>query len=315
MKTLLVANTGGHLKELAHLRPRLPFDGAEDVWVTFDHPQSRSLLEGQRVVFVEESHSRDLGAAARNLAPAVRLLRKERFDVAVSTGAALAASFLPIARVRGIPCHYIESATRIDGPSMTGRIMQSTPGVKLYTQHKNWAGARWEYAGSVFDEFAAVPKTNGTLRKMVVTLGSSKFSFRRLVEQIHSIAPPDVEIVWQTGQTDVSDLPISAVKHMPAKDLEQHMASADLVVAHSGIGSALTTLDMGRRPLLVPREPAHGEHIDGHQAQVAAELVDKGLATSRWVEHLTTDDLLEAARWRVTSDAAHAPPIKLTTRS
>ena len=312
MKALLVANTGGHLKELVHLRPRLPFAEGEDVWVTFDHPQSRSLLAGRRVVFVTESPSRDLGAAARNLAPAIQLLRQERFDVAVSTGAALAASFLPLARLRGVPCHYIESATRIDGPSMTGRIMSFTPGVRLYTQHESWAGERWRHAGSVFDGFTATPDNNRVLRKVVVTLGSSGFSFRRLVERLHTIIPADAEVLWQTGQTDVSGLPVTAVKQMPAHEIEGHMASADLVVAHSGIGSALTTLEMGRRPLLVPREQAHGEHIDDHQAQIAAELVEKGLATSRRVEELTTDDLLQAARWRVTSDA-DASPIELTS--
>lgn len=73
------------------------------------------------------------------------------------------------------------------------------------------------------------------------------------------------------------------------------MRRADVVVAHAGTGSALAALDAGRCPVLIPRERAHGEHIDDHQRQIAAELELRGLAIHRSVESLTYADLEQAA--------------------
>ena len=39
-------------------------------------------------------------------------------------------------------------------------------------------------------------------------------------------------------------------------------AAADVVISHAGVGSALTALRCGKRPILVPREAARGEHVD-----------------------------------------------------
>jgi UDP-N-acetylglucosamine transferase subunit ALG13 len=216
----------------------------------------------------------------------------------VSTGAAIALSFLPLARTRGIPCHYIESATRSAGPSTTGRLLQHVPGMSLYAQHSCWAGGRWDYAGSVFDGFAARPKRfpAKAIHRAVVTLGAHRgYGFRRLVERLVKLMPPEAEVLWQTGATDVSGLPIHATPFLPADELSTAMAEADLVIGHAGIGSALCALEAGKCPVLVPREASRGEHIDDHQAEIAAELSGSAIAITRRVDDLQVSDLLEAA--------------------
>ena len=110
MTALLVANDGGHIMQLHTLRPRL--DLQDVVWVTPRTPQTESLLAGEVVHWVEPSPPRDLRAVLRNAARCRALF--ERYDVSlvVSTGAALALSVLPLARMRNIETVYIESATR-----------------------------------------------------------------------------------------------------------------------------------------------------------------------------------------------------------
>ena len=44
MSTLLVCSVGGHLAELHRLLERMRGLGEERLWVTFDTPQSRSVL-------------------------------------------------------------------------------------------------------------------------------------------------------------------------------------------------------------------------------------------------------------------------------
>lgn len=308
--TLLVASTGGHLKQLERLSHRLEGAPAPHVWVTFDTVQSRSLLAGREVVFARHTHSRDAVGAAANLRLAQRLLRTHDVDAVVSTGAAIATSFMLPARVRGIPCHYIESAARSDGPSLTGRMLRALPGVRLYTQYRAWERGPWRYRGSVFDGFEPVaPAAAGArpIRRVVVTLGTIRYPFERLARRLAEILPADAEVLWQTGSTDVGGMGLTATADLPSAELEAAMAEADLVVAHAGVGSALSALEAGRQPLLVPRRAEHGEHVDDHQEQIAAELERRGLALAREVGELTREDLTAAAGRAVKPASAPAP--------
>jgi UDP-N-acetylglucosamine--N-acetylmuramyl-(pentapeptide) pyrophosphoryl-undecaprenol N-acetylglucosamine transferase len=309
MRALFVANGGGHLKELIHLSQRLPFPIDESLWVTFDSPQSRSLLRGQEVRYVRYSSPRDGWATLVNFMAAIRILRRDRFDVAVSTGATVAVSFLPLARLLGTPSHYVESATRSDGPSLTGRLLRWAPGVQLYTQHASWAGGRWRFAGSVFDQFESTTEPDrAAIERVVVTVGASEtYSFERLIRALLPLVPPGADILWQTGCADVEGLGIDARRQVPALELEAAMRDADLVISHAGVGSALSALESGRRPVLVPRERSFGEHVDDHQFQIAEDLGVRNLAVARRVDELRVEDLEEAAASRVRGVGRAAP--------
>ncbi len=233
-----------------------------------------------------------------NVRPAVRLLRGSRPDMVLSTGSGIALSFLPVAAALGIPAHYVESATRLTGPSMTGRALVLVPGVKTYTQDRRWSDARWVYRGSVFDGFEPGPargEAASPVRRIVVILGSNPYGFRRLLERLIAILPHGVEALWQTGVTDTDRLPIDAHRAWPARELHEAMAQADVVVAHAGIGAALSALEVGRIPVLVPRRQDLGEQIDDHQALVAHELAERGLAVTADADALEMPMLERAA--------------------
>jgi UDP-N-acetylglucosamine--N-acetylmuramyl-(pentapeptide) pyrophosphoryl-undecaprenol N-acetylglucosamine transferase len=292
----MVVSTGGHLKQLHRLRTRLEGLDRDALWVTFDSPQSRSLLDGEQVIFARYTGSRDPANVARNALLAERVLRSRSFTAVVSTGSAVALSFLPLARARGIPSHFIESAARSAGPSLTGRLIGRVPGIKLYSQYPGWAKGRWRYAGSVFDAFGPASRAaSRPMRRVVVTLGTMEHGFRRLVEALAPLLPPEAEVLWQTGATDVSGLGVRAVPSLPAHELEEAMREADVVVAHAGTGAALSAFEAGRAPLLVPRRAALGEHTDDHQLEVAAELGRRGLAMWREADELRPDDLERVA--------------------
>ena len=72
------------------------------------------------------------------------------------------------------------------------------------------------------------------------------------------------------------------------------------MIGHAGTGTALAALSAGKVPVLAPRSIAHGEHIDAHQDDLAAFLAERGLAVVRQPDAITSDDLREASRWRVT---------------
>jgi UDP-N-acetylglucosamine--N-acetylmuramyl-(pentapeptide) pyrophosphoryl-undecaprenol N-acetylglucosamine transferase len=312
---LLVASTGGHLAQLAQLRPRFgPLEGRRIVWVTFDTPQSRALLRDEEVIFVPYTGQRDVYNVVANAIRARGILRDVEPEIAISTGAAIALSFLPLAAARGVECHYIESSARSDGPSLSGRLLSRNRRIRLYAQHRVSAREPWFYGGSVFDTWhPEAPEAPEAIERIVVTLGTINYPFRRLLERLIAIVPPGVEVLWQTGATDVTGLPIDARPTVPNAELDAAIAKADVVVGHSGIGSAIATLEAGRCPVLVPREQRYGEHIDDHQQQIARELSARGLAVSSSVAELSWDHLVQAAALRARSGAA--PLFELRRRS
>ncbi len=308
MTTLLVASTGGHLAELYDLYPRLGL--REDcVWATFDSPQSRSLLDGHEVIHVPPATTRDAVGAVRDLLAARRVLRGGRFTQVVSTGASVAMSFFVPASRRGLDCHYIESATRTEGPSLTGRLVARVPCTRLYTQYPGWADARWSYGGTVFDGYRTtrLPRPRPVSR-IVVALGThGRFGFPRLLARLVEVLPPAAEVLWQVGSTRIPRMPADARAQVPYAEMQQAMREADVVVTHAGVGSALAAMRAGRRAVYVPRRRRYDEHVDDHQVELARQLDRRGLVLAREADAVTAEDLVEAASWAVAATGALAP--------
>jgi UDP-N-acetylglucosamine--N-acetylmuramyl-(pentapeptide) pyrophosphoryl-undecaprenol N-acetylglucosamine transferase len=309
LTALLVASTGGHLKELHHLRWRLSDVDGPYRWVTFDTPQSRSLLAGEEVEFVRFVGDRDAVNAVRSLGEARRLAQDPEVDAVISTGASVAIPYIAMARARRLRCCYVESAARIDGPSLSGRLLSGVPGVTLVTQCRGWAGGRWRYGGSVFDSFEPVdpaPTGAARLEKVVVALGTTAEGFPRIVRRLKAILPPEADVLWQTGNTDISELGVPGHHMLPERDLTEAMREADAVVCHAGVGNALAALEVGKCPVIVPRRLSFEELVDDHQVQIARELRERGLAISVEADEVTREDLLAASRRGVAASARTA---------
>lgn len=294
VQSLFVASAGGHLEELRLISEHLPGGPREITWVTWETPQSRALLDGERRIFIEPTPSHSPAGTTKSMLAARAIVDPARFDEVVSTGALPAVPFMAVARARRIPCYYYESAARVAGPSLTGRLVELLPGVHRYCQYPDWAvrrpgsgignaltgglGPRWEYAGSVFDGYEPGPVARRHLRRAVVMLGSSSFGFRRLVVAALQALPSSCEVTWQTGSTDVSGLPIDATPMMDPSELAVAVETADVVISHAGVGSALLAFRYGHCPILVARRSAFHEHTDDHQLALARDLGERGLA-------------------------------------
>ena len=270
--------------------------------------QADHLVMGEDLHPIRDTRPRDLLAVAANAPGVYRVLRRLRPAAVVSTGAAAAVPALGIASALGVECHYVESAARTEGPSLTGRLLEPIPGLRCYSQWPGWPKRSWPVPGGVFDGFTPEARGPGrTIARVVVTLGTQpRYGFRRAVERLHGLLPSDAEVLWQVGSTDVAGLPIAGHRIIPPAQLRRALASADLVVAHAGVGSALGALAEGKCPVLLPRERDHGEHVDDHQAQVARAIDRLGLAVGRHVEELTIEDLHRAASTAVLRTPAAA---------
>lgn len=121
MKVCLVGSSGGHLTHLYMLKPF--WKSKERFWVTFDKEDARSLLEGERMYSCYYPTNRSLKALVINTRLAFRVLKKERPDLIISSGAAVAVPFFYIGKLYGAKTIYIEVFDRIDHSTMTGKMV------------------------------------------------------------------------------------------------------------------------------------------------------------------------------------------------
>lgn len=120
-RLLFVASTGGHLAQLAVLRPW--WEQFERRWVTFNNRHAIDELAGEHVTWAYWPTTRNAPNAVRNLWLARRVLTTYRPDVVISTGAGVAVPFFLLARLKGIRTMYIEVVDRISSRTLTGRLV------------------------------------------------------------------------------------------------------------------------------------------------------------------------------------------------
>jgi len=118
---LLVASNGGHLLQLSQMKDEL--DPEQRHWVTFDKPDARGLLEGERVTYAHHPTNRNVPNLVRNFLLAVRLIARVRPRAIVTTGAGVAVPFCYVGRVFGSHVVFIESFSRVTEPSLTARLV------------------------------------------------------------------------------------------------------------------------------------------------------------------------------------------------
>jgi len=122
-----------------------------------------------------------------------------------------------------------------------------------------------------------------------VTVGTDHHAFDRLVEWVddyverRTATGQTVRAVCQVGtshQARVAD----SMDYVKAERMAELFSSAAVVVSHGGPATIMEARQAGRRPIVVPRDPERGEHVDGHQQRFAAFLAERDqidLATTR----------------------------------
>lgn len=121
MKVCLVGSSGGHLTHLYMLKPF--WQDKERFWVTFDKADAQSILAGEQMIPCFYPTNRNLKNLIRNTRLAWKVLRKEKPDVIISSGAAVAVPFFYLGKLFGAKTVYIEVFDRIDGPTLTGKLV------------------------------------------------------------------------------------------------------------------------------------------------------------------------------------------------
>lgn len=121
IKVCLVGSSGGHLTHLYMLKPF--WEKTERFWVTFDKEDAKSLLENERMISCYYPTNRSLKGLIINSVLAWKTLRKEKPDLIISSGAAVAVPFFYIGKLFGAKCIYIEVFDRINHSTLSGKMV------------------------------------------------------------------------------------------------------------------------------------------------------------------------------------------------
>ena len=121
MKIALVGSSGGHLTHLYLLKKF--WENEDRFWVTFDKTDAKSILKEERFYPCYYPTNRNVKNTIKNTILAFKILRKEKPDLIISSGAAVAVPFFWLGKLFGAKTVYIEIFDRIDKTTLTGKLV------------------------------------------------------------------------------------------------------------------------------------------------------------------------------------------------
>lgn len=121
---------------------------------------------------------------------------------------------------------------------------------------------------------------------MIFATVGTQLPFDRLIRGLDNWAASngDIEVYAQIGRGDYEPIHIEWTRNMDPQEFRRRMVHCDTVVAHAGMGSIISAIELGRRVIVMPRRAALGEHRNDHQ-----------LATAERLEHLNGLEIVHQA--------------------
>lgn len=111
-----------------------------------------------------------------------------------------------------------------------------------------------------------------------VTVGTNEARFDRLLKALEGL-PPGADLFVQHGPSPVRPAGATCTDYLSFDEMAEKMEEAQTVVTHAGVGSVLTALLNGTRPIVVPRLQRFGEAVDDHQLEFGRRASEAGFVT------------------------------------
>lgn len=149
---------------------------------------------------------------------------------------------------------------------------------------------------------------------VVVMLGTDHHPFTRLIDWTdeEARARPGTRFVVQHGATR-PPVVAEGSPFWPVERIRTLLVEASAVVCHGGPGTIMDARTAGHVPICVPRDPALGEHVDGHQLRFATLVASAGVVL-RATEQQQFHELVETALAADRDRRQPAAPTSAATR-
>jgi UDP-N-acetylglucosamine transferase subunit ALG13 len=115
--------------------------------------------------------------------------------------------------------------------------------------------------------------------RLLVVVGTDHHPFDRVISWVDGWLARQGGSVSAVVQHGSSAAPRLAAGHamLGHTDLQAFIRTAEVIVTHGGPATITEVRRRGLRPIVVPRDPALGEHVDGHQQRFARRMGAAGL--------------------------------------
>lgn len=105
-----------------------------------------------------------------------------------------------------------------------------------------------------------------------VTVGTHEQPFNRLIKKIDELKRDGViteDVIIQTGFSTYDPQYCQWEKLYPYNEMQKMVNEARIVITHGGPSSFIMPLQIGKIPVVVPRQQKYNEHVNNHQLDFA----------------------------------------------
>lgn len=103
-----------------------------------------------------------------------------------------------------------------------------------------------------------------------VTVGTHEQQFNRLIEEVDRLKGEGViedEVIMQTGFSTYEPKCCSWSKLISYHEMQKNINEARIIITHGGPASFIAPLQVGKIPIVVPRQSRYDEHVNNHQVE------------------------------------------------
>ena len=110
---------------------------------------------------------------------------------------------------------------------------------------------------------------------ILITVGSQKFQFNRLLEEVDKLIEKKVikdKVFAQIGVSDYKPKNYEYKDFLTQDEFSKKMDESNLIITHAGTGVIVNAVKKEKKVIAIPRLAKYGEHVDDHQIQLINEF-------------------------------------------
>lgn len=111
-----------------------------------------------------------------------------------------------------------------------------------------------------------------------VTVGTHEQPFNRLIKKVDELKRDGViqeDVIMQTGFSTYEPKYCEWSKLIPYQQMIKNVGDARIVITHGGPASFIMPLQIGKVPIVVPRQHKFDEHVNDHQVEFARNVAKR----------------------------------------
>lgn len=111
-----------------------------------------------------------------------------------------------------------------------------------------------------------------------VTVGTHEQQFNRLIKEVDDLKGKGIikdDVFIQTGFSTYEPKNCEWSKLIPYKEMQRLNKEARIVITHGGPASFIAPLQLGKIPIVVPRQAQYEEHINDHQVDFSKAVSER----------------------------------------